>query len=230
MQGQYQPRAPGIAAGQSNRDTLGTYFDYQGIMRTAHPGELRPNYVYKNGIWVQDGWLREGMATNYVNNLLSGYGEGTTDILGTKTRVQLTTNYKYALNPVYSGVSASCVLSAYVTVKGGIANVNCDAAFSYTSYVKIDDAGNILDMQGDGGQGHAQTPSAYYIGDGMYRLSFPRTDGFSALGVTSANVWLASTTSGTQATATCELVQLEDGDTATSLIPTNGTPATRTAD
>lgn len=64
MQGQYQPRAPGIAAGQSARTTTATYFDYQGIMRTALPGELRPNFVYQNGIWVQDGYLREGEATN----------------------------------------------------------------------------------------------------------------------------------------------------------------------
>lgn len=67
MQGQYQPRAPGIAAGQSARTTPATYFDYQGIMRTAQPGELRPNFVYQNGIWVQDGWLREGAATNTVD-------------------------------------------------------------------------------------------------------------------------------------------------------------------
>lgn len=67
MQGQYQPRAPGIAAGQSARNTTATYFDYQGIMRTAQPGELRPNFVYQNGIWVQDGWLREDVATNSVD-------------------------------------------------------------------------------------------------------------------------------------------------------------------
>lgn len=65
MQGQYQPRAPGIAAGQSARNSDATFFDYQGIMRTAQPGELRPNYIYKDGIWVQDGWLREGASTNY---------------------------------------------------------------------------------------------------------------------------------------------------------------------
>lgn len=67
MQGQYQPRAPGIAAGQSNRTTTATYFDYQGIMRTAQPGELRPNFVYQNGIWVQNGWMREGASTNYYS-------------------------------------------------------------------------------------------------------------------------------------------------------------------
>lgn len=228
MQGQYPPRAPGIAAGQSARATTATYFDYQGIMRTAHPGELRPNYVYQNGVWVQDGWLREGKATNYVSNLLSAHGEGTTDILGTKTRVQLTADSGYT-NPIYSGVSASCVLSAYVTVKGGSAEVRCAAGVYYHSQVAVDDVGNIRSIDSDGGQGHAGTPSVSYIGNGMYRLSFPRMDGFSAMGTTSANLWLNST-SGTQVTVTCELVQLEDGDTATSLIPTNGTPATRTAD
>lgn len=64
MQGQYQPRAPGIAPGQSARATTATYFDYQGVMRTAQPRELRPNYVYQNGVWVQDGWLREGASQN----------------------------------------------------------------------------------------------------------------------------------------------------------------------
>ena len=50
----------------SKRSTTATYFDSQGIMRTAQPYELRPNYVYKNGVWVQDGYLREGAATNDV--------------------------------------------------------------------------------------------------------------------------------------------------------------------
>lgn len=48
----------------SKRSTTATYFDHQGIMRTAQPYELRPNYVYQNGVWVQDGWLREGASTN----------------------------------------------------------------------------------------------------------------------------------------------------------------------
>ena len=77
MQGQYQPRAPGIAAGQSARTTTATYFDYQGIMRTAQPGELRPNFVYQNGIWVQDGWLREGASQNCLqcgNTNMGAYG------------------------------------------------------------------------------------------------------------------------------------------------------------
>lgn len=69
MQGQYQPRAPGIAAGQSARATTATYFDYQGIMRTAQPRELRPNFVYQNGIWVQDGWLREGASNNILTDI-----------------------------------------------------------------------------------------------------------------------------------------------------------------
>lgn len=56
----------GPIAGQSKRSTMGTYFDSQGIMRTAQPYELRPNYVYKNGVWVQQGYLREGQSTNNV--------------------------------------------------------------------------------------------------------------------------------------------------------------------
>ena len=36
-------------------------------MQTAQPYELRPKYVYQNGVWVQDGWLREGEATNTSN-------------------------------------------------------------------------------------------------------------------------------------------------------------------
>jgi len=75
MQGQYQPRAPGIAAGQSARTTTATYFDYQGVMRVAQPGELRPNFVYQNGVWVQDGYLREGAATNYCAKLRTSTGQ-----------------------------------------------------------------------------------------------------------------------------------------------------------
>lgn len=58
----------GYVAGQSNRLTSATYFDAHGVMRVAPPKALRPNYVYKNGVWVRDGWLREGQATNYILN------------------------------------------------------------------------------------------------------------------------------------------------------------------
>lgn len=78
MQGQYQPRAPGIAAGQSARTTTATYFDYQGMMRIAQPGELRPNFVYQNGVWVQEGWLKEEAAINYSTQPsadLGSYGQ-----------------------------------------------------------------------------------------------------------------------------------------------------------
>ena len=57
----------GYVAGQSNRLTSATYFDANGVMRVAPPKALRPNYVYKNGVWVRDGWLREGQATNYYS-------------------------------------------------------------------------------------------------------------------------------------------------------------------
>ncbi|WP_339077823.1 hypothetical protein QQM41_04405 [Acetobacter sp. AC2005] len=90
MQGQYQPRAPGIAAGQSARNTTATYFDYQGIMRTAQPGELRPNYVYRNGVWVQDGWLREGASQNCMqcgNTNMGAYGAFPESYLITKDAI-----------------------------------------------------------------------------------------------------------------------------------------------
>ena len=58
----------GYVAGQSNRLTSATYFDANGVMRVAPPKALRPNYVYKNGVWVRDGWLREGAASNQNNN------------------------------------------------------------------------------------------------------------------------------------------------------------------
>ena len=57
----------GYVAGQSNRLTSATYFDANGVMRVAPPKALRPNYVYKNGVWVRDGWLREGAAHNSVD-------------------------------------------------------------------------------------------------------------------------------------------------------------------
>lgn len=81
MQGQYQPRAPGIAAGQSARTTTATYFDYQGIMRIAQPRELRPNYVYQNGIWVQNGWLREGASTNLLSGVMPDPNDKTHETL-----------------------------------------------------------------------------------------------------------------------------------------------------
>lgn len=64
----------GYVAGQSNRTTLGTYFDANGVMRVAPPKALRPNYVYKNGVWIRDGWLREGQATNLFQMDTTGQG------------------------------------------------------------------------------------------------------------------------------------------------------------
>ena len=53
----------------SKRSTTATYFDSQGIMRTAPPYELRPKYIYKNGVWVLDGWLREGASNNILTDI-----------------------------------------------------------------------------------------------------------------------------------------------------------------
>lgn len=49
----------------SARTTQGSYFNRNGILKFAPPGVLRPNYVYQNGVWVLDGYLKEGQSTNY---------------------------------------------------------------------------------------------------------------------------------------------------------------------
>lgn len=64
----------GYVAGQSNRLTSATYFDANGVMRVAPPKALRPNYVYKNGVWVRDGWLREGAASNQDSSFNGSWG------------------------------------------------------------------------------------------------------------------------------------------------------------
>lgn len=52
----------------SNRSTFGTYIGADGLLKTAPPYAQRPNYVYQNGVWVQQGFLREGQSTNYILN------------------------------------------------------------------------------------------------------------------------------------------------------------------
>lgn len=47
----------------TQRDTNGTYIGSDGFLKTAPPYALRPNYVYKNGVWVQQGYLREAQLT-----------------------------------------------------------------------------------------------------------------------------------------------------------------------
>lgn len=47
----------------SARTTQGSYFNRRGVLKFASPGILRPNYVYQNGVWVQDGYLRESQIT-----------------------------------------------------------------------------------------------------------------------------------------------------------------------
>lgn len=86
----YGDRSSVVAAGglwrKSNRTTIGTYFDKNGIMQTTPAGVTRPNFVYKNGVWKQEGWLLEGQATNlcwidttnkqYVSTNPNGFGSG----------------------------------------------------------------------------------------------------------------------------------------------------------
>lgn len=49
----------------SARTTVGTYIGADGLLHVAQPFVLRPNYVLQNGVWVQQGFLREGATTNY---------------------------------------------------------------------------------------------------------------------------------------------------------------------
>lgn len=51
----------------SKRSTIGTYFDKNGVMQTADAYVTRPKYVYKNGVWKQQGWLLEPQATNILS-------------------------------------------------------------------------------------------------------------------------------------------------------------------
>lgn len=65
----------------SARTTQGSYFNRHGVLKFAPPGVLRPNYVYKNGIWVQDGWLREGASTNLLSGVMPDPNDKTHETL-----------------------------------------------------------------------------------------------------------------------------------------------------
>lgn len=65
----------------SKRSTTATYFDSHGVMQTAQPYELRPKYVYKNGVWVQDGWLRERSSTNLLSGVMPDPNDKSHDTL-----------------------------------------------------------------------------------------------------------------------------------------------------
>lgn len=105
----WNPRAPGIAAGQSARTTTATYFDYQGIMRTAQPGELRPNFVYQNGVWVLDGYLKEGQSTNYF--CPSGDATMVDDMPGVVASSQIPSVYNPTMStPTDTPAVVSCLL------------------------------------------------------------------------------------------------------------------------
>lgn len=53
----------------SARTTQGSYFDKHGVLRFAPPGVLRPNYVYQNGAWVLDGYLKERASENLYSDI-----------------------------------------------------------------------------------------------------------------------------------------------------------------
>ena len=60
----------------SPRDTIAAYFDANGIVQEAQPYELRPNYVYQGGVWVQNGWLKEAATTNVDSAFNQPYNSG----------------------------------------------------------------------------------------------------------------------------------------------------------
>lgn len=224
MQGQYQPRAPGIAAGQSARTTVGTYFDYQGVLRTAQPRELRPNFVYQNGIWVQDGWVREGAATNFVPNANSPTLSGAVSTSSTIAPDGSIGNYIYNLG-------SSSWPPTFITFIA-----NAPASAKYLSFFAKPVSGNLtLSANGswtnagpssthfDGGFSGPSLKTALQNGWSYWVREIPldnATNGniaFSYAGADEATIW------GIWG------VQLTDTPVSSPIL-TTGTPSTRAAD
>lgn len=85
-------------------------------MRTAQPYELRPNYVYQNGLWVQQGFLKEAQATN---RLPTGWESGITVVPATSSIIKTAQD-----GPLSSALARSVLRCSMYTQVDAYSSVN----------------------------------------------------------------------------------------------------------
>lgn len=239
--------------GQSNRSTQGTYFDSKGILRVAQPYELRPNYVYKSGVWVQQGFLREAQATNRVPDFsdqgwkfFSGKLDqnnvdyGHPDIAGTNKAILYTVGKGSDSRPYYHDYlqmssTGKATFSVFVKLltPSLTTRITIAAAWYYTVGANWNPA---TQMFNDGGAaGPAFGTFSEPCGGGWWRISACRNDGFSSFDARGPAFYPQSSPDGDVSFLFC-FPQYEDtsaggSEQRTSYIPNvSATSLTRAAD
>lgn len=204
-------------------------FAADGLLHIAQPHVLRPNYVLQNGVWVQQGFLRETATTNYaleppITSASSGIVVTNSSGMGSGINT-----YDYSINssakltaymsPQYSidsSVIGPCFISGWIKLYSLTATFYLSAlhatnyAFSVVNGVPQNTNALSFTSRGDG----------YYYFQTLLPITVRNTlnIGFGTVAPTSTG--LQFTLAG---------VQVETSQ-VTSYIPATTTPATRTAD
>lgn len=213
------------------RTTLGTYFDRAGVMRIARAGFLRPKYVYLNGVWTQNGWLRESEATNAISSLVftNNYGitvSNSKDDRFPEQNVVFCTVNSSAQNQAWRATWAipffqSCTASIffklldYGKTTGKTLSMWITPSNGYNPSFNVNKDGSITQVNSD------ITIENY--GEGLYRLSVTNSSDATGFKV-------GSTLPVSGFKFIIAMPQVESGNIATSPIPNSGSPVTRTKD
>ncbi|MCO6414820.1 hypothetical protein JYK14_01320 [Siccirubricoccus sp. KC 17139] len=235
----YRNAGPGQRWYGTARSTVATYFDADGVLRTAPPGMVRP--AFSNGALT--GHLDEPTATNLRLNSCNILLNGAPD------------TYYIGANAIDQGMvtapdgtlTARCVKSGpsgpgnvYLANAAGTAGmIAVSPNTTYTASIYLRDGGNTPIIACDGPTVDEFTSGLSHIGRTAYTWvgAMLKTGAYTRYSVT----WTTA--------STCENVvvtwaanwtvngivdvwgaQLEAGDTATSIIYTGNSPATRAAD
>jgi len=208
-----------------SRASTATYFDAQGVMRTAVANEPRYSHGYVDGRWMPTGLIVEGQATNLVpqsHRMLAPPWIG----LPTVGQASVAINADTAPDGTQSASVITATGTQWTTYI--VVPVTPGATYTYSYFYKLGTATRAMyaiyaEVVNQFVQSATQADGAPY-GNGWCRQTAVFT---VPAGCTSVRVYPQRDTSGT---ISIWGVQVEAGAGATSVILTSGSAVTRAAD